>query len=93
MWLDKDEGNLKDEYLLRSTTQESLCYIKDIPLKFDPAFEKEIKNPNSIKEGEIGIAQIKLEDPLIIEPFSKLPELGRFVLEKDKKPVAGGIVL
>jgi translation elongation factor EF-1alpha len=30
---------------------------------------------------------------VVVDPFTEIPEMGRFVLEKDGRPVAGGIIL
>ena len=36
---------------------------------------------------------IHLDYQVMVDPFNDIPEMGRFVLEKDRKPVAGGIIL
>lgn len=75
-------------------TQEVPCRIEKIDRKFDPAtmqwFEE---NASSIRAAEVASALLKLESPVVVDPFNDIPEMGRFVLEKNGRPVAGGIIL
>lgn len=36
---------------------------------------------------------IHLKGQAVVDPFNDIPEMGRFVLEKEGIPVAGGIIL
>ena len=82
-----------DRIRIRCTTQEMECTIS-IDKKIDPAAaEKVIYRPEEIMIGEIGEAMITAEALLTLDPFAHIPEMGRFVLEKDGVPVGGGIVL
>jgi len=40
-----------------------------------------------------GEVLIETDNPVVVEEFSKLPELGRFVLVRGYEIVAGGIIL
>ena len=51
------------------------------------------QNATKLEETEIGKVTIKPEKPIVIEKFTNLPELGRFVFVKDNNTVAGGIVI
>jgi translation elongation factor EF-1alpha len=55
--------------------------------------EWEEKDASSIKGAEVAHALIHLEAPAVVDSFNDIPEMGRFVLEKDGRPVAGGIIL
>jgi sulfate adenylyltransferase subunit 1 (EFTu-like GTPase family) len=46
---------------------------------------------DEIKNREVAQVTIQTEDPVIIEPYTKIPELGRFVLVTDNVS-AGGII-
>jgi len=35
---------------------------------------------------------IQLDGKSVVDLFNEIPEMGRFVLEKDGRPVAGGII-
>jgi len=51
------------------------------------------ENASSIRAAEVASALLKLESPVVVDPFNDIPEMGRFVLEKNGRPVAGGIIL
>jgi len=48
-----------------------------------------IKIPRPLYED----VMIRLEAPAVVDPFNHIPEMGRFVLEKEGRPMAGGIIL
>lgn len=78
------------EYVLKCFTQETKCKIEKIIEKIDVETLEKTKD-NKIDESEIGIVKIKFENPIVLEPFYKVKELGRFVILKNGKIVAGGI--
>ena len=51
------------------------------------------KDASSILGAEVADILIHLESQVIVDPFNDIPEMGRFVLEKGRRPVAGGIIL
>lgn len=80
--------------LFRCVTQEIPCRIEKIYKKFDPASMKITEEDvSSIQNAEIADVMIRLKTPAVADPFHHIPEMGRFVLEKDGRPVAGGIIL
>jgi translation elongation factor EF-1alpha len=46
-----------------------------------------------IGAAEVATIMIHLDDQVVVDPFNDIPEMGRFVLEKDRRPVAGGTIL
>ena len=50
------------------------------------------KNPEKINAGEAAIIHFSTQ-PLVVEKFSEVPELGRFVLVRNNRNIAAGIVL
>ena len=46
-----------------------------------------------IREAGVADAMIHLESRVVFDPFNDIPEMGRFVLEKEGRPVAGEIIL
>jgi len=79
------------EYFLRCSTQEIKCKIEEVLEKIDVE-TLERKKAKELKETEVGRLRISLERPIIIEKFSKLKELGRFVILKEGKIIGGGII-
>ena len=68
--------------------------IEKIFKKFDPASLEVIEEDAlSIAGAEVATILIRLEDQVVADPFNDIPEMGRFVLEKEGRPAAGGIIL
>jgi len=93
-WMDPIPYHLGEPLLFRCVTQEVSCQIEKIHKKFDPASMEWIeKDASSILGAEVADILIRLESQVVVDPFNDIPEMGRFVLEKDRRPVAGGIIL
>lgn len=92
-WMDPAGFHTGDSLLFRCVTQEVPCRIEKINKKFDPASMELIeKDAFSIEGAEVADVLLQLEEKVVADPFSEIPEMGRFVLEKDGRPVAGGII-
>ncbi len=88
------EIKVGDKLIFRIGASEKECEIKQIIQKIDPVNLTPIKNlPESIKSDEIGRIRISPLQPLVLEKYSNIPELGRFVIKKDRGTVAAGTVL
>ena len=75
-------------------TQEIPCQIEKIYKKFDPASMELIEEEaSSISGAEVADVMIHLKSQAVVDPFNDIPEMGRFVLEKEGRPAAGGIIL
>jgi small GTP-binding protein len=93
-WMDPVPYQTGEPLLFRCVTQEVPCWIEKIHKKFDPAsMEWTEKDASSILGAEVADILIYLESHVVVDPFNDIPEMGRFVLEKDQRPVAGGIIL
>lgn len=93
-WMEHRVHQVEEELLFRCVTQEVPCRIEKIFKKFDPASMELIeKEASSISGGEVANVQIHLDGRAVVDPFNDIPEMGRFVLEKEGKPVGGGIIL
>jgi sulfate adenylyltransferase subunit 1 (EFTu-like GTPase family) len=93
-WMDPAGFHKGDSLLFRCVTQEVPCRIEKINRKFDPASMELIeKDAFSIEGAEVADVLLQLEERVVADPFNEIPEMGRFVLEKDGRPVAGGIIL
>jgi small GTP-binding protein len=77
---------------LRCGTKRVQCQIKEIREKLNSETGEVIsKHPDSIIEHEAATILLTTE-PLVVEKFSDIPELGRFVLVRNKN-IGAGIVL
>ena len=74
-------------------TQEFPCRIEKVYEKFDPTSIKLTEeDASSIQDAEVADVLIQLDGKTVVDLFNEIPEMGRFVLEKDGRPVAGGII-
>jgi small GTP-binding protein len=93
-WMDPIGYRKGETLLFRCVTQEVFCRIEKINRKFDPAsMELTEEDAFSIKGAEVADILIQLDKKVVVDHFNEIPEMGRFVLEKDGRPVAGGIIL
>lgn len=93
-WMDPTGYQAGEALLFRCVTQEVPCRIEKIIKKFDPAsMELTEEDASSIKGAEVAEILIQLDQKVVVDPFNEIPEMGRFVLEKEGRPVAGGIIL
>jgi len=92
-WMDHTSYNIGDPLLFRCVTQEVSCRINKIYKKFDPASMELIEEEApTIGEAEVADVLINLDKEVVVDSFSEIPEMGRFVLERNGIPVAGGII-
>ena len=92
--MEKGVYTIGDSLLFRCVTQGIHCTINNIYKKFNPASLKVVqKNAGQIQEAEVAEVMISLSRAAVIDPFQEVPEMGRFVLEQERVPAAGGIIL
>ena len=78
---------------LRCGTAKVRCEIKEIKEKIDSETgEVQEENAEEINEHDAATIVFATE-PLVVEKFVEIPELGRFVLVKDGKNIGAGVVL
>jgi len=77
---------------LRCGTKKVSCEVKEIREKINSETGEVMENyPNQINEHEAATILFATE-PLVVEKFADIPELGRFVLVRDKN-IGAGVVL
>lgn len=77
---------------IRCGTKRAKCTVKELQEKLNSETGEVIgKSPEHISEHEAATIIFRSE-PMVVEKFSEIPELGRFVLVRDKN-IAAGIVL
>jgi translation elongation factor EF-1alpha len=93
-WMVPRTHHQEEILLFRCVTQEIPCQIERIYKKFDPASMELIEEEaSSISSAEVADVMIHLKGQAVVDPFNDIPEVERFVLEKDGRPIAGGIIL
>jgi len=92
-WLGSKPLKINQKFKLRCSTQETTIVIKKILTKIDPINLKIMKkNVFQIKANQAGQVIIETAKPILVEQFDDIPELGRFVLEKNNKINGVGII-
>lgn len=93
-WMSHDTYHKNDNVTFKCATQEVNGKIVHILRRFDPAtIEVVEKEASEIKAAEIAEVELLLEKDVVVDSFTEIPELGRFVIEKEGHPVAGGIII
>ena len=92
-WLSPEPLTRGDELTLRCSTQESRCTVTAINQRIDSSTLEHLeKDASKLRETEVGRVLLDSTAPLVMAPFTEVPELGRFVLVNDGDVVAGGIL-
>lgn len=93
-WMGDNPYHKGESITFKCATQEVEGKIGNIYRRFDPATIKVVeKDAQEVGPAEIAEVEILLEKQVVIDSFTEIPEMGRFVLEKMGHPVAGGIIL
>ncbi|MEW5894184.1 MAG: GTP-binding protein [Candidatus Omnitrophota bacterium] len=83
-----------DEFLLRCSTQESICQITRIEQRINSStLEKLEEDAEQLFTKEIGVLHFALKKSCVIENRTGTKELGRFVIEKNGLPCGAGTVI
>lgn len=87
-----DELLAGGKYGFRCTTQETGCTLEKVIERIDTTTLEELAGGGNLRKTEIGKVILEFERPVVVERFSALPELGRFILEEQGEIVAGGVI-
>jgi elongation factor 1-alpha len=83
-----------DTVTIRYGTAEKQCEVKSILKDIDPVnLTVRREFPKHLQAGSVGEVEFSALQPLCVEKYSELPQLGRFVIEGTKGASAAGIVL
>ena len=92
-WMSKKDFNINEMITLKIATQEVSTKIEKIEKKINSSTLEEIKEDiDTLKNNEAGTMIIKTLSPIVADDFNYVPELGRFVFEKNMITCAGGII-
>ena len=91
-WMSKIPFDKNEKITLKCATQEIDCRIQ-INKKFDSSSLAVLEeNAQNLNDNDVGEVTITTDEPIVIENFNDLEELGRFVLVKGFDVTAGGII-
>ena len=92
-WMSKKDFNINEIITLKIATQEVSAKIEKIEKKINSSTLEEIKEDiDTLRNNEVGTMIIKTLSPIVVDDFNYVPELGRFVFEKNMITSAGGII-
>ena len=73
-------------------TAQIACRFEELLKKFDPRTgEVKEENPQFLKTGDAALVKIVPTRPMVIEPVSEFPQLGRFAIRDMGQTVAAGV--
>lgn len=79
---------------LKLATQEVPAALTRVARRIDPAALETIAEGGlAVCEAEVAEVAIRLEQPLVSDLYTEIPEMGRFVLVDATEPIAGGLVI
>lgn len=83
-----------ESLFIKCATSKVKCQVSKIIKKVDSETAKEIHTDSKkLNLNEAAWIQFKLSEPVVVEEYTQVPALGRFILEKNGKNIAAGIVL
>lgn len=92
-WMCRDPLGKGERLTLRLSTQETECRAARICQRIDSASLDVIEEDAALLgDAEVGELELALSSPVVAEPFSRIPPLGRVVLERDGNIVGAGVV-
>lgn len=89
-------GNLrkKETIAVRCGTAKVKCEVEEISKKINSETGEPLEELSEVvRPNEAAIVKFRALEPLVVEKFSEIPELGRFVVVKNDKNVGAGVVL
>ena len=83
-----------DVLAIRVGTAERKCTVQSILEKVDAVnFASKVRFPDSLRGGDVGKIRFVSLEPVCVEKYSEIPELGRFVIEGKRGTAGAGLVL
>ncbi|MBN2209887.1 MAG: 50S ribosome-binding GTPase [Sedimentisphaerales bacterium] len=92
IWLARQPFDVNQKIMLRCATQETAVKVSLLRRIDSSTMEVLEENAGGLNALEIGQVRLKTKKQMVMEPFSKVKELGRFVFVRDDDICAGGII-
>jgi sulfate adenylyltransferase subunit 1 len=93
-WMSEQPMFTNEKITLKIATQEVTVTVTRIEKKLNSSTLEEITDSmDRLGETEAGVVCVNAEEPLIVDSFNSIPELGRFVLMRENTIIAGGIIV
>ena len=83
-----------DELTIRVGTAEARCRVEKLIERINPvSLQVEEHGPGALRDGDVGRAVLQALEPICIEAYRDIPQLGRFVILGRMGAAAAGIVI
>lgn len=93
MFLLADTIKQDELVFLKCATNKVECRISKIALKINSETGEQVQdNHMSLNTNEAALVEIETSEPVVVERYADVPALGRFIIEKNNKNIAAGIV-
>lgn len=94
-WFSEVPLGLDSKYVIRHTSRETKCIIRDIHYKVDINTLHRIQGDTSIAMNDIGRIRIRTSSPLLFDPYKTNKITGSAILidEKTNNTVAAGMIM
>ena len=93
-WMSEEPLRVNKTITLRCATQEVECIAEKIEKRINTStFDLIEKDAIELKLNEAGVVVFRTEKPVVIEKFSFIEELGRFVIERGYDLQGAGVIL
>lgn len=94
-WLNPNSPLPRTKYLLRHTTKESLCMIKEIVYKVDINTLHRLENDTNIGANDIARVKLRTTSPLLIDSYQRNRTTGSIILidQATNETVAAGMII
>lgn len=93
-WLAAEPFRTGQNLVVKCSTQDRECRIANMMSRINSSTLEHLEDQGveELRTMEIGEVTIRTSSPMVVQEFQDIPELGRFVLQRDGDVVAGGIV-
>lgn len=93
-WMSEEPCLVGEGLVLRVATQALPCCVERIERRYDSATWEVIEEgATRLNVTEIGSVIVAAGRPAVVEPYARMPELGRVTLARGPRTVAGGQVV
>ncbi|UCC94795.1 MAG: GTP-binding protein [Candidatus Omnitrophota bacterium] len=92
-WMSKEPLHIHKPILLRCATQEVECIVEQIEKRLNSSTLQILEtNAQALRMNEAGIVILKTHQPIVVDKFSSVEELGRFVIERGYNTEGAGVI-
>ncbi len=94
-WLNKNKAVTGSKYLIRHTTNEAKCIIKDVRYRMDINTMTKDEDLKELSMNDIGRITLKTAKPLFVDPYRKNRNTGAVILidEFSNETVGAGMIV